>query len=69
MTCGPHAEANKHRFPEAVLAATCLSAFPGGAKSRPEGHLKLLMSLIEDSMDHPDIHSAVERRSASRPCT
>lgn len=63
MTCGPHAVSNKRRFPEAVLAAACLSASPGGAKSRPEGHLKLLLSLIEDSMDHPDIHSAVDRRS------
>ena len=62
ITCGPHAELNKMRFPEAVAAATCLPAAPGGAKSRPEGHLKLLLCLIEDCYDHPDFHSAIEHR-------
>jgi len=62
ITCGPHAELNKKRFPEAVAAATCLSAAAGGAKSRPEGHLKLLLCLIEECFDHGDIHSAVDQR-------
>lgn len=62
ITCGSHAELNKRRFPEAVAAATCLSAAPGGATSRPEGHLKLLLCLMEDCLDHPDIHTCVESR-------
>ena len=62
ITCGPHAEMNKKRFPEAVSAATCLSTAPGGAKAVPEAHLKLLLCLIEDCMDHADVQSAVSKR-------
>jgi len=63
ITCGANAELNKKRYPEAVAAATCLPGAPGGALCRPEGHLKLLLCLMEDCLDTQDIRSCVESRS------
>ena len=60
---GPLAELHRRRFPEAVSAAGSLSQGVSGIRTCPEGHMMVLLCLIEDCMDHADVRSAIEARS------
>jgi hypothetical protein len=54
---------HRRNCPDAVAAANTLSSVScGGLKTPPEGHMAMLICLLDTVMDHPDVKSTIDTR-------